>query len=148
MNSRDDTTTFLPIDSRIGGQNRDSCPTVGQYLTRDQTNYTHKKVETGEMINTDTIQQEIEQEKQLSRIDDTSRETNPYTELIVNNAEKIEPLMKQMEQLSILSNIFNYVQHRRFNSMNHTLDVKAMNKYKSKPNIDREFKELDFGTTP
>ena len=32
--------------------------------------------------------------------------------------------------------------------MNHTLDVKALNKYKSKPNIDREFKELDFGTTP
>ena len=32
--------------------------------------------------------------------------------------------------------------------MNHTLDVKAMNKYKLKPNIDREFKELDFGTTP
>ena len=32
--------------------------------------------------------------------------------------------------------------------MNHTLNVKAMNKYKSKPNIDRDFKELDFGTTP
>ena len=32
--------------------------------------------------------------------------------------------------------------------MNHMLDVKAMNKYKSKPNIDREFKELDFATTP
>ena len=29
MNGRDDTPTFLPIDSRIGGQNRDS-PTVGQ----------------------------------------------------------------------------------------------------------------------
>ena len=37
----------------------------------------------------DTIQQEIEQEKQLGRIDDTSREINPYKELIVNNAEKI-----------------------------------------------------------
>ena len=32
--------------------------------------------------------------------------------------------------------------------MNHMLDVKAMNKYKSKPNVDREFKEIDFGTTP
>ena len=148
MNSRDDTTTFLPLDSRIGGQNRDSCPTVGQYLTRDQTKYIYKKVETGEMINMDTIQQEIEQEKQLGRIDDTSRETNPYKELIVNNMEKIEPLMTQMEQWSILSNILNYVQHSRFNSMNHTLDVKDMNKYESKPDIDREFKELDFGTTP
>ena len=32
--------------------------------------------------------------------------------------------------------------------MNHTLDVKAMNRYKSKPDTDREFKELDFGATP
>ena len=100
------------------------------------------------MINTDTIQQEIEQEKQLGRIDDTSRETNPYKELIVNNAEKIELLVTQMEQWSILSNVLNFVQYSRFNSMNHTLDVKAMNRYKSKPDMDREFKELDSGATP
>ena len=48
MNSRDDTTTFLPLDSEIGGQSRDSCPTVRQYLTRDQTKYIYKKVENGE----------------------------------------------------------------------------------------------------
>ena len=53
------------------------------------------------------IQQEIEQEKQIGKIDDTSEETNPYSELIVNNVEKIEPLMTQMEQWSILSNILN-----------------------------------------
>ena len=147
MNGRHDTTTFLSLDSRVGGQNRDS-PTVGQYLTRDQIRYIYKKVETWELINTDMIQQEIEQEKQLGRIDDTSRETNPYKELIDNNAEKIEPLMTQMEQWSILSNVLNYVQHSRFNSMNCTLDVKAMNRYKSKPDVDREFKELDFGATP
>ena len=33
--------------------------------------------------------------------------------------------------------------------MNHTLDIKAINKYKHKPNMDdKEFKEIDFGTTP
>ena len=32
--------------------------------------------------------------------------------------------------------------------MNHTLDVKAVDRYKSKPDIGREFKELDFGVTP
>ena len=95
------------------------------------------------------IEQEIEQEKQLSKIDDTSGETNPYQELIVNNAEKIEPLMTQMVQWSILSNVLNYVQHSRFHSMNHTLDIKAVSKYKYKPNADdREFKELNFGATP
>ena len=105
MNGRDDTSTFLPLDSEIGGQSRDSCLTVGQYLTRDETKYIYKKVENWEMINMDTIQQEIEQEKQLGTIDDTSRETNPYKEHIVDNMEKMEPLMTQMEQWSILSNI-------------------------------------------
>ena len=98
MNGRDDTTTFLPLDFRIGGQSRDSCPTVGQYLTKEQTRYAYKKVETGEMINTDMIQQEIEQEKQLNRMEDRNGEINPYRELIVNNTEKTEPPMTQMEQ--------------------------------------------------
>ena len=57
--------------------------------------------------------------------------------------------MTQMEQWSILSNVLNYIQHSRFHSVNHALDIKAVNKYKHKPNTDdREFKELDFGTTP
>ena len=139
MNSMNDTTAFLPLESRIGEQNRDN-PTVGQYLARDQTKYIYKKVETGQMVHTDMIQQEIEQEKQLGRIDDTSGETNPYKELIVNNTEKIQPMMAQIEQWSILSNVLNYVQHSRFISMNYTLDVKAMNRYKSKPDVNREFK--------
>ena len=63
------------------------------------------------MINTDTLQQEIEHERQLNRIHDTSVDTNPYKELIVNNAEKIEPLLAQMEQWSILSNMLNYIQY-------------------------------------
>ena len=58
----------------------------------------YKKVETGETITTDTIQQEIEQEKQLNRMDDRNGEINPYRELIANNAEKTEPPMTQMEQ--------------------------------------------------
>ena len=40
---------------------------------------------------------EIEQERELNRIGDTSRETNLYKELIVNNAEKIELLLTQMD---------------------------------------------------
>ena len=88
MNGRDGTTAFLPLDSRIGGQGRCNHTTVGQFLTREQTRYIYKKIETGEIINTDTIEQEIEHERQLDKMDDTSRETNPYKELIVNNAEK------------------------------------------------------------
>ena len=56
MNGRDGTTIFLPLDSRIGGQGRDSRPTVGQFITREQAKYIYRKVETGEIINTDTIE--------------------------------------------------------------------------------------------
>ena len=148
MNGRDDTITFLPLDFKTGGQSRDSCSTVGQYLTRDQSRYIYKKVETGEMINIDTIQQEIEQEKTLNRIDDKNGENNPYRELIVNNAERTDPPIMQMEQWSILSNVLNYMQYSKFNSMDHTLNVIAVNRYKVKPDTEREFKELDFGSIP
>ena len=146
MNGRDDATTFSPLDSRIGGHSRDSHPTLGQYLIRDQTKYVYKKGEMGEMINTDTIQQEIEQEKQLNRMDDENGKINPYRELIVNNMEKLESPMTQMEQWSILSNILNYVQHSKFNSMNHSLSVKPVNRYKIRPDMGKEFREVDFGT--
>ena len=100
------------------------------------------------MIYTDLIQQEIEQEKQLNRMDDRNGEINPYRELIVNNTEKTEPPMMQMEQWSILGNVLNYVYHSKFNSMNHTLNVRPVNRYKVKPDMGKEFRELDFGTVP
>ena len=146
MNGRDGATAFLPLDSRIGGQSRDSHPTVGQYLTRDQARHIYKKVETGEIINVDMVKHEIEQEKQLNRMDDDSGEVNPYRELVVNNAEKIEVQKTQMEQWSILSNLLNYVQHSKFNSMSHSLNIKPVNRYKVKPNEEKDFREVDFGT--
>ena len=39
---------------------------------------------------------------------------NPYRELIVNNAEKVNTILSQIEQWSILSNIVNYVQYDRY----------------------------------
>ena len=62
MNGRDVTTTF-----QIGGPDRYNHPTVGQFLTREQTRYIYKKVETGEIVNTNTMEQEIEQERQLDK---------------------------------------------------------------------------------
>ena len=53
-----------------------------------------------------------------------------------------------MEKWSILSNLLNYVQHSKFNSMNYSLSVKPVNRYKTKPNEEREFREVDFGTVP
>ena len=36
---------FLPLDFESGGRSENSHPTVGQYLTRDQTRHIYKKVE-------------------------------------------------------------------------------------------------------
>ena len=92
----------------------------------------------------------MEHQEHLSKIDDMSGETNPYRELIVNNEEKIEPLMTQMEQWSILSNVLNYIQHDRHHTMNHTLDIIVINKFKNYPGAkeEKEFAELDFGSMP
>ena len=149
-NGENGTPAFLPLDSKICGQVINDRPSIGQFLTREQTDYIYKKIETGEIINAYTIEQEIKQEEQLNRTDDTNGETNPYCKLIVNNEEKIEPLMTQMEQWSILSNILNYIQHGRFHTMKQMLDVKAINKYKHKPDTEggKEFRKLDFDSTP
>ena len=61
-------------------------------MTREQANFVHKKTVSGEMINRETLQQELEHKRQLNKIDDMRGDTNPYKEMIVNNAEKIEPL--------------------------------------------------------
>ena len=149
MNGRDDTTTFLPLDPKVSGQVSHDRPKVGKFLTREQANYVYKKVETGKMINTDTIQQEMEQAEQLNKVDDMNGETNPCQELIVNNVEKIEPLMMQMEHWSIFTNILNYTQHDRHHTMNHTLNIGAMNKYRINPEAKEEkILELHFGNTP
>ena len=68
---------MAPLDSclltpKIVGQMNHNRPSVGQFLTREQDSYVHKKVEMGEMINVYTIQQEMEQDEQLNKIDDTN----------------------------------------------------------------------------
>ena len=58
------------------GQINNNKPNVEQYLTREQANFVYKKTELGEIINTETLQQELKHKRQLNRIDDTSREIN------------------------------------------------------------------------
>ena len=81
-------------------------------------------------------------------VDDTNREANPYKELIVNNAEKIEPLLAQIEQWSILSNTLNYIQYDRHPKNYHTLGISTVNKYRNSldAKLERDIMELDFGS--
>ena len=150
MNGRNGHTTFLPLNSKIGEQVNNNRPSIGQYLMGEQTRYIYRKTESCEIINTETIQQELEQGRQLDRIDDTNGETNPYKELIVNNAEKLEPLMTQMEQWSILSNVLNYIQYDKHPKNYHNLSINAMKRYKNSldKSEERDVVELDFGVMP
>ena len=45
MDGRNGTTAFLPLESRIGGQVRCIHPSVGQFLTREQTKFIHRKID-------------------------------------------------------------------------------------------------------
>ena len=86
----------------------------------------------------ETLQQDLEHERQLNRIDDTNGETNPCKELILNNTEQIEPLLAQMEQWSVLSNTLNYIQYDKHPKNYHSLDISTGNKYKNSLDMKEE----------
>ena len=70
--------------------------------------------------------------------------------MIVNNAEKLEPLLAQKEQWSILSNMLNSIQYDRHPKNYHNLGISIVNKYRNNLDIreKRDTTESDFGPTP
>ena len=62
-----------------------------------KADYIYRKVEVGSLINKNTMKEEIDQDVELDKMDDTSGDKNPYRELIVNNAGKIENTLSPME---------------------------------------------------
>ena len=123
------------------------------YLTTKQANYVYRKVESGNLINKNTMKQKIDQDIELDKMDDTSGDENLYRELIVNNAAKIGTSLCQMEQWSTLSNVINYVQYNKNQKNFHTITVgpinKVRNKAKNKQNEKkRPISEVDFKNTP
>ena len=74
----------------------------------------------GNIINITTLKQNTDQERELDRLDDTSGHTNPYR-------KKVETILSQMEQWSILSSIVNYIQYDRYSKNVHNLNIKAVN---------------------
>ena len=91
------------------------------------------------------MKEEIDPNVELNKMDDNSGDKNPYRELIVNNAGKIEHMLSQMEQWSILSNGINYVQYSMNPKNLHTMSAKPINK--NKVNIGRKGREKDKFTS-
>ena len=63
MKGKNDTTTFLPLNTKIGGPIKSVKDNENICLTRDQARHIYKKVELEGIVNIDTIKQEIEEDK-------------------------------------------------------------------------------------
>ena len=70
------------------------------------------------------IKEELDADIELEKMDDNSRDENPYKELIVNNASKVDSVLTQIEQWSILSNVINYVQYSKNPKNFHSMTIK------------------------
>ena len=142
--------TFLPLNANISGQSEQIRDNGTKYLTEDQVKHIYKKVESGSIINIDTIKHQMEQD--LDGDDDTSGEINPYHKIIVNKAERDNAILLQMEQWSILHNVINYVQYNRHPKNFYNLNIKAIGQKCCKKihnkEEERQMLELDFGNTP
>ena len=90
------------FSSKLGGEINERNISKGEntdkgYLTAKQTSYIYRKVESGNVINKNMMRQDIDQDAELDKMDDTSGDENPYRELIVNNADKIETTLSQRD---------------------------------------------------
>ena len=92
------------------------------------------------------MKEELDADAELDRMDDNNGDENPYRDLVVNNADRVEMSHSPMEQWSILSNVINYVQHSRnplnFHFMmikpaklNKTVKIKDKSKFLPKVNL-------------
>ena len=91
------------------------------------------------------MKEKIDPDIELDKMDDNSGDENPYRDLIVNNAGKIENTLSQMEQWSILSNVINYVQYNKNPKNFHAMSIKPVNK--NKINVGRKQGEKDRFTS-
>ena len=93
-------------------------------MTPKQANYVYEKVDLGNLINKNTIKEKLDADIELERMDDNSGDENPYKELIVNNAIKIDSALPEMEQWSILSNIIDYMQYSKNPKNFHSMTIR------------------------
>ena len=129
VKGKNGTTSFLPVDSRKGGNVTYIRNAI--CLTEDQTRYIYKRVEQGSNLNTETMKQEIKQVK-IAQIKPSSENENFCQKVVLNNVYKDENKTVQMEDWSILSDNFRYVQHDERSQTTHNLDMKTLDYWQHK----------------
>ena len=82
-----DLTTFMPLNTKIGGQARCIKDKEAICLMNDQARHVYKKIDSESIINVDTFKQEME--KDLDKIDKTIGKRNPYHEIIVKRQKEM-----------------------------------------------------------
>ena len=75
-------TTFLPFGPNLGRNNKgreiNNSDNVGkEYLTMKQADYIYRKVKLGSLINKNTMKEEMDQDIELDKMDNTSGDENP-----------------------------------------------------------------------
>ena len=125
VKGKNGTTSFLPFDDRTGGKVRYIQNKDATCLTEKQASYMYKKVERESSINTETMKQEIEQEK-LAKTETDRENDNPYKKVILNKVYWDEHKMMQMENWSILSDNVRYIQYDERSKTLHSLDVNTL----------------------
>ena len=77
----------MSLNSKIGGPVKYIKDKETICLTNDQARHIYKKLESEDIVNVDTIKQEIEANK-LGSNNTNGDETNPYNKIITNKVEK------------------------------------------------------------
>ena len=150
VKGKNGTTSFLPLDSKKGG-NVTLVKDVG-CLTENQTKYIYKKAEQGSDLNTETMKQEIEQEK-MTGTGSSREDKNLCQRVMLNDVYKQENEMAHTENWSILSDNIRYVNHDEGSKTTCKLDVETLNYWKHKRlylNLKGEESQtidLDFGSS-
>ena len=114
----------------------------------NQPRQVYKKVESGSIINIDTIKQELEQH--IDKIDDTIGKINLYCDIIVNKVERDNTIISQMEQWLIFGNVVNYLLYNRHPKNFHNLEIRAVDQTRHKKlynKEERQILELELGDT-
>ena len=142
MKGKNDSTPFLPLNSKTGGkvtyvQNKDDI-----CLTERQADHVYKAVEKGNMINTKTVTSERTQ----------NQDDNPYKRIVLNNIYKLPESCPEMKNWSIFSDNVRYVQHDQITAQD--LDLETLD-YRNHQDLYSQLKgeeidplDIDFGLYP
>ena len=76
---KSDSTTFLPLGSKLGGNKREKEVNKNDSIDRNcltskQVDYIYRKVELGSLINKNTMKEEIDLDVELDKMDDNHGE--------------------------------------------------------------------------